>query len=194
MATRQAIWADYKKLSDEELVHRYAHKHEQAAVNCLFERYGHMVFGVCLKYLKQTAAAKDATQQIFIKLLDDLVRFKIGNFKPWLFQTTKNHCLMQLRKSIPVTNNEFEGLEKKDSDQDLQIKLQQEQLLLQLEKELGLLNEEQRTCIELFYLQQHTYATIAAKKGTTIQKVKSAIQNGRRNLKLKLQASGKAKL
>jgi RNA polymerase sigma factor (sigma-70 family) len=194
VATRQAIWADYKKLSDEELVHRFAHKHEQAAVNCLFERYGHMVFGVCLKYLKQTAAAQDATQQIFIKLLEDLVRFKIENFKPWLFQTTKNHCLMQLRKSIPVSGNEFEAIEAKHSDQDLQVKLQQEQMFVQLEKELGSLNEEQRSCIELFYLQQHTYATIAAKKGITIQKVKSAIQNGRRNLKLKLQASGNAKL
>lgn len=194
MTSRQAIWADYKKLSDEELVHRYAHKHEQAAINCLFERYGHTVFGVCMKYMKQPEAAKDTTQQIFIKLLDDLVRFKIDNFKPWLYQTTRNYCLMQLRRSIPVTHNRFEGLENAASDLDLQNKLQQEQVLVQLEKEIKLLSEEQRTCIELFYLQQQTYAGIAASKGITIQKVKSAIQNGRRNLKLKLQALGGAKL
>ncbi|RYD57429.1 MAG: RNA polymerase sigma factor [Sphingobacteriales bacterium] len=193
--TRQTIWADYKKLSDEELVHRYAHKHEQAAVNCLFERYGHMVYGVCLKYLKHTGAAKDATQQIFVKLLEDLVRFKIDSFKPWLYQTTKNHCLMQSNKSIPVSNNRFEGVaDKTESDSDVQVKLQEVQAVEQLEKELAVLSEEQRSCIDMFYLQQHTYATIATKKGITIEKVKSAIQDGRRHIKLKLLASGKGRV
>lgn len=192
MKQRQSIPADYRKLSDEELVHRYASKREQVAINCLFERYGHLVFGVCLKYLKNNEAAKDATQQIFIKLLDDLVRFKIDKFKPWFFQTVKNHCLMQTRRSIQVQHNELETAVEME-DEGWQHKIEQEHLLNKLEQAVKELSSEQRTCIELFYLQEHTYSSIAEKTGSTLQKVKSAIQNGRRNLKLKLQGTGKAK-
>jgi RNA polymerase sigma-70 factor (ECF subfamily) len=40
----------------------------------------------------------------------------------------------------------------------------------------------------MFYLQKLTYAEIAAKTGYAVSQVKSAIQNGRRNLKIKLEA------
>ncbi len=178
--------ADYKKLSDEELVFRYAHRQEQTAINALFERYGHLVFGVCIKYLKNEDAAKDATQQIFIKLLEDLLRFNVERFKPWLFKVAKNYCYMQLRKSVPVVSG-AEGADM-EFEEDWHHKIEQEELLDALDKAITELNEEQRTCIELFYLQRMNYAEIARQKGYTPGQVKSAIQNGRRNLKIKLEA------
>jgi len=184
---------DYKKLSDEELIFRYAHRNEQAAFTCLFDRYGHLVYGVCLKYLKETEAAKDAMQQIFIKLLDDLKRFKIDNFKPWLYQVAKNHCYMQLRKPMPVVNNKIED-GYMEFEEDWHHKIEQEQLLDKLETAIKELNGEQRTCIELFYLQKKTYQEIAIQSGYTLMQVKSAIQNGRRNLKNKLEASRNVQL
>lgn len=180
--------ADYKKLSDEELVFRYAHRNEQAAVNCLFDRYGHLVFGVCAKYLRSTDAAKDATQQVFIKLLEDLRKFEIRHFKSWLYQVSKNHCLMQLRKPIPVVNNEFEGIGDMESDTELHHKIEEERLYDKLETAIAELNAEQKACIDMFYLQKMTYAEISAKMGYSIMQVKSAIQNGRRNLKIKMEA------
>ena len=182
---------DYRKLADEELIHRYVYRQEDIAVNVLFERYGHLVFGVCLKYLKEKEAAKDAMQQIFIKLLDDLKRFDVQHFKSWLYQVSKNYCFMQLRRTVPVTNNEL--ITNVGSDMDFEEewhhKIEQEQLLDKLENAITELNEEQKRCIELFYLQKLTYAEIAAKTGYTLLQVKSAIQNGKRNLKIKLEAS-----
>ena len=189
MKTRyQGSAADYKKLSDEELVHRYVHRHEQVAMNFLFDRYGHLVLGVCLKYLKDSEAAKDATQQIFIKLLDDLHRFKIDNFRPWLLQVTRNHCLMQIRSSIKVKSNELESRVIMESDDDWHRKVEEENLYNQLEQAIRDLNREQRTCIEFFYLKKMTYAEITVSTGYTMQEVKSYLQNGKRNLKIKMEA------
>jgi len=78
--------ADYKKLTDEELIHRYVHRHEIVAINYLFDRYAHLVFGICMKHLGDIALAKSATKELFIKLADDLKGYTIDQFKPWLFQ------------------------------------------------------------------------------------------------------------
>lgn len=175
--------SDYRKLSDEEVIHRYVHKHEHSAFNCLYERYAHLVLGICFKYLNSADEAKDATQQIFIKLLEDLKRFRIENFKPWILQVSRNHCLMLLRKSIPVSNNTIElGEDMEFEDQEHPV-AEREQLITILEQALTTLNTEQRTCVELFYLKKMNYAAIAAQTGYTMMQVKSYIQNGKRNLK-----------
>lgn len=184
----QVTQADYKKLSDEELIHRYSHRKDPIAINLLFERYGHLVLGVCLKYLKDGEGAKDATQQIFIKLLDDLPRFQIERFKPWLLQVTRNFCLMQLRKEIPVINSEFITNMDVESDEDWHRKIEEEHLYENLELALTQLNAEQRRCIEMFYLKKMSYAAIAAETRYSIGEVKSHLQNGKRNLKIKLEA------
>lgn len=178
--------SDYRKLSDEDVIHRYVHRHEHAAFNCLYERYAHLVLGICFKYLNNSEAAKDATQQIFIKLLDDLARFRIEHFKAWLMQVVRNYCLMQLRQSIPVTNNTIELGEDMEFEDDVHPVAEREQLLQILESALTELGPEQRTCVELFYLQKMNYAAIAQQTGYTMMQVKSYIQNGKRNLKNKL--------
>lgn len=180
------MYSDYRKLPDEELIHRYVHKNEHVAMHIVYERYGHLVFGVCLKYLKDTEAAKDATQQIFIKLLEDLRKYEINVFKPWLYKVAANHCLMQLRAARPVKNNEYADLENMEFEEDWHQKIEEEHLLDALSDAIATLNKEQRTCIEMFYLGKKTYAEIAKATGYTIMQVKSNIQNGRRNLKNKL--------
>lgn len=180
------LLSDYRKLCDEDVIHRYVHRNEHSAFTCLYERYAHLVLGVCFKYLNNGEAAKDATQQIFIKLLEDLKRFEIVNFKAWLLQVVRNHCLMQLRKSVPVVNNTIELGEHMEFEEELHPVAEREQLLQLLESSLTELNQEQRTCIELFYLQKMNYAMIAEKTGYTMMQVKSHIQNGKRNLKNKL--------
>ena len=178
--------SEYRKLSDEDVIHRYVHRHEAQAMNCLYERYAHLVLGVCFKYLKDGEGAKDATQQIFIKLLDDLKRFEIVHFKAWLMQVTRNFCLMQLRQSLQVVNNTLTLPDSMEFEDDGHPMPEREILLNNLESALAGLNEEQRTCVSLFYLQKMTYSSIAEKTGYSMMEVKSHIQNGRRNLKIKL--------
>jgi len=185
--------SDYRKLSDEDVIHRYVHKNEHSAFNCLYERYAHLVLGVCFKYLRDGEAAKDATQQIFIKLLEDLKRFEIIRFKAWLLQVVRNYCLMQLRQSLPVNNNTISIGEDMEFEDELHPHGEREQLIQSLETALGTLNEEQRICVDLFYLQKMNYAAIAQRTGFTMMQVKSNIQNGKRNLKNKLMTLRAAK-
>ena len=178
--------SEYRKLNDEEIVHRYVHRQEHSAMNCLYERYAHLVLGICFKYLKDPEAAKDATQQIFIKLLEDLKRFEIIVFKSWLLQVVRNHCLMQLRSAIPVKNNTVAFPEDVEFEEELHHNVEREVLITQLESALETLNTEQRTCVELFYMKKMNYAAIAQQTGFTLMQVKSHIQNGKRNLRLML--------
>lgn len=178
--------SDYRKLTDEDIIYRYVHRHEHSAFTCLYDRYAHIVLGICCKYLSDVESAKDATQQIFIKLLEDLKRFEITNFKPWLMQVVRNYCLMQLRKSLPVVNNTIELAQDMDFEEDLHPEVEQEVLLDCLETAVASLNEEQRICIEAFYLKRKTYAAIAEETGYSLMQVKSNIQNGKRNLRIKI--------
>lgn len=176
---------DYRKLDDAELVQRYAERNEHMAYTALFERYAHLVYGVCLKYLRDTEASKDATQQIFIKLLDDLKRFDLANFRAWLHKVAQNHCMMILRKNNPVIQLEIETGDVEFEDEWHQ-KVKEEHFLTELEAAIQELNKEQRTCIRYFYLQRMSYAEIARQANYDLNTVKSAIQNGKRNLKIKL--------
>ncbi len=183
---QKSVLADYQKLSDEELVHRYAQRGEEVAYNCLFGRYNHLVYGVCLKYLEDVSAAKDTAQQIFIKLLEDLKRFEIEHFKSWLYQVAKNQCLMIIRKD--KTQGQKESLDEGivEFEDEWHHKLEREQLLDELEKAVKGLKTDQRICVEYFYMHKMSYAEIARQTNYDMNRVKSAIQNGKRNLKLKL--------
>lgn len=176
---------DYRKLSDEELVQRYAEHSEQLAFAALFERFSHLVFGVCLKYLKDNNNAQEATQQIFIKLLEELKRHSISNFKSWLYSVSRNHCYMILRKDDPVVHKENFADDMEFEDEWHQ-KVKEEHFLTELEAAIQELSKEQRICIRYFYLQKMSYAEIARQANYDLNTVKSAIQNGKRNLKIRL--------
>lgn len=185
------IPADYRKLSDEELVFRYAHKHEHAALIYLFERYAHIVTGVCANYTGNINEAKDATQKIFLQLTEDLITYKIEKFKPWLFQKCRNYCLLNYKGFVRVDNNMALS---EDFEEDWQYKIEEAHMAGILRPMVSALDSAQHTCIELFYLQNLTYKAIAEKTGYDISTVKTSIVTGIRNLKKQLVASGKVKL
>lgn len=179
-----------KELSDSEIIARYKDDHNTEWVGILFDRYIHLVFGVCLKYLKNKEDSEDAVIHVFENLLEDLLRHKIQNFKSWLYTLTKNFCLMQLRKSgsrnlvqtypeekiyYSLVESMYEMHQINEANQDL--------LLEKLSFAITQLSEEQAKCIELMYLKERSYVEIARITGYNMKQVKSYIQNGKRNLK-----------
>jgi len=158
----------------------------------LYSRYMHLVYGVCLKYLKNREESKDAVMQIFEKLLKDLPAYEIRNFKAWLYVITKNFCLMQLRsrqsseKKIKLWQNDPENSMESEAflhplDDDL---LQTNRSLKEcIEK----LKKEQRECVNWFYYENKSYREIAQFPDMDENKVKSLLQNAKRNLKICLE-------
>ena len=173
------------QLKDEAIIASYAKTGEVNLVGELYNRYARLVFGVCLKYLKNKEESADVMIKIFEKLLDDLKRYEIQNFKSWLYTYTKNACLMSMRKRVLTTSEkdvfEFDAKLKDESTQN-----DIEEKILLLEDEVEKLENEQKTCIKLFYIENKSYTQIMTETGFSFNQIKSCIQNGKRNLKLRM--------
>lgn len=171
-------------MTDQELIELYIRKNDNQIVEELYLRYSHLVFGVCMKYLKHIQNAEDLTIDLFAELPQKLTTHKIIHFKSWLYTTTKNSCLMILRKRNGYKTNIDDQFIEQTEDENLSSKEILEIKLEALEIALGELNEKQATCIKAFYLEKRCYDQISKTENLTLNEVKSYIQNGKRNLKL----------
>jgi RNA polymerase sigma factor (sigma-70 family) len=177
--------AGTKDKDDADLLAQYKSSGSLDVLGVLYSRYMHLVYGVCLSYFKDEEASKDAVMQIFEELVLKLRLHEVQNFKSWLHVLTRNHCLMALRKiskhdtvsieDVFVENAEFVHLD---------IENTKERQLTVMEKCMDTLPEEQKVSVDLFYLQEKCYKEVAEITGYDILKVKSYIQNGKRNLKI----------
>ncbi|HEX5025610.1 MAG TPA: sigma-70 family RNA polymerase sigma factor [Agriterribacter sp.] len=151
----------------------------------LYQRYMELVYGVCLKYFKDEERSKDAVMNIFEELVQKLKAHEVSNFRNWLHTMTRNHCLMQLRTPKNLKTTAF-SQEYMQSEETLHLNgvFEQEEQFNKLEKCIQSLSEDQKKTVELFYLQQKCYDEIVTITGYEWNKVRSYIQNGRRNLKL----------
>ena len=176
---------DHSESSDAELVQLYKKTGDLELVGLLYNRYMTLVYGVCLKYLKDREESRDAVMQIFEKLMVSLKEHEISHFKSWLYVTSRNHCLMFLRAR---KRKNFEEISPLFMENELILHLQEEpemeNNLTKLEKCMEHLTAEQKDCVMLFYMQQKCYREIVQITGFDDNKVKSYIQNGKRNLKL----------
>lgn len=181
---------------DQNLIRLYQTTRDLEHVGALFGKYMLFVYGVCLRYFTEEAA-KDATMQIFEELAEKLKTHEVHHFKSWLHVLTRNYCLMQLRDTKRkeghlVSLEEKRIMEKEDfyhpdRDGSADDGLVLEENLQVLEGCMKMLNEPQRRSVDLFYLQEKSYQEIVSETGYDLKKVKSYIQNGKRNLKICLE-------
>ena len=173
------------QLTDAELILAYKQSHDPNIVVELFQRYIDLIYGVCLKYLKNPENAQDSVISIFEELVLKLQKHEVDNFKGWLHTLSKNHCLMRLRSEKKQTFVNFDvDLMQSEENVHLNGELEKEENFKKLDYCLGQLQSEQKQVIELFYLQGKCYNEIAEMTGIEWNQVRSYIQNGRRNLKL----------
>ena len=176
---------DYSDFTDEELLTAFSEEEELEILSALYSRYLTQVTGICLKYLRSEDVAKDAVMEIFEELTEKVNRYEIGNFKSWLYTYSRNFCLMQLRRNKKqpesqsiedsyVEKGEFSHPMMEESD------VKENVLPMAIEG----LPAEQKQCIELFFFEEKSYQEIEIITGFPLKKVKSYLQNGKRNLKI----------
>lgn len=182
-----------QELSDQELITRYKKSGDSAFVGELFERYNLQIYGICRKYLKNDEEARDASMEVFEYLMKELLKYEVLKFKGWLARATSNFCLMRIRKNRSLESKEEDY--KKDELGNVEIgsdphhkgESEEKELELQrLEAALGDLKEEQKTCVELFFIKNKSYDEVSELTGYSYKQVKSFIQNGKRNLKARM--------
>ena len=178
-------------LSDAELLALYQRDQQQEVLAQLYLRYTDLVYGTCLKYLGVQEAAKDAVMNIYEELQQKLKQAAVNNFRGWLYVVTKNHCLMQLRQRTKLVTTEFDNnIVQSEDFSHLEKVFEKERQLNRLSGCMQQLGEEQRNVVRLFYLENKCYQEITSLTGFNWNKVRSLVQNGRRNLKICMEANG----
>lgn len=176
----------YNHISDQQLLEKFYADHNNEWLGILLQRYTLLLLGVCMKYLKNEEEAKDSVQQVFLKVIQELHKYKVEYFKSWLYMVAKNHCLMKLRDrqgKIPAElTDRLAATPEEETDR--QALLQNDHTLNLMEAGLKELDSGQQQCVTLFYLQKKSYQEITEQTGYSMLQVKSYIQNGKRNLKI----------
>ena len=175
----------YNDISDSELLAKFYEDHNNEWLGVLLQRYTMLLLGVSMKYLKNEEEAKDCVQQVFLKVINELHKYKVEYFKSWIYMIAKNHCLMQLRnkgKHTTEVNEKIMGAA--DETEETDRHLEKDRALNDMEQALQQLNKEQQVCVTLFYLEKKSYQEIAEQTSYNLMQVKSHIQNGKRNLRI----------
>jgi RNA polymerase sigma factor (sigma-70 family) len=170
---------------DDTIIAAYRATSDPLYLGILFDRYSHLVFAVAMNYLKNEEDSKDVVIHLFEKLSVDLKKYEIRNFSHWIHRVTRNYCLRLLSKRSYSANLD-EELNYLVADDPQPEEALTDKYLLHLEEAMVTLNEEQRKCVQLFYIEEKSYREIEVITGYNYEKVKSYIQNGKRNLKIYL--------
>ncbi|HEV2353764.1 MAG TPA: sigma-70 family RNA polymerase sigma factor, partial [Puia sp.] len=172
-------------MTDQELLDLFFSSGNNEWLGILLPRYTLLLLGVCMKYLKNEEEAKDCVQQIFVKVITELRKYRVDYFKSWIYTIARNHCLMKLRSqhghAAPISETMLTAW---DDDLGGNSHLEKEKWLEWMGQSLAELSPEQKLCVTLFYLEKRSYQEISLQTGYTLMQVKSYIQNGKRNLKL----------
>lgn len=185
----KVTWKKYQELPDDVLLDKFRETGDLEILGKLYERYMHLVYGVCMKYFENRDEARDGVMDIFEKLITDVPRHEIANFKSWLYVLAKNFCLMKIRSD----KTESARKEKWQNEQELfmesggemhPVDEEEQSLNKSLLECIEELKELQQQCIRLFYMENRSYREICSTLGLDEKKVKSYIQNGKRNLKI----------
>ena len=178
-----------EQLTDEQLLEKYLSGSDARYLGQLYERYIPMVYGVCIKILRDRGKAEDAVMNIYEELARKLKDHEVDAFRGWLYVLARNHCLMEWRKNHRRPVDLHDDMTRHDAvEEAFQYELPQDGT--PLEKCLENLPEQQRNSVRWFYFEEKSYKEIAGMISEDIGKVRSYIQNGRRNLKICLENAG----
>jgi RNA polymerase sigma factor (sigma-70 family) len=174
-----------KHISDQELLEKFYADRDNQWLGILLERYTLLLLGVCMKYLKNEELARDSVQQIFLKAITELQKYRVEYFKSWIYMVAKNHCLMQLRdKPGKKTIEVKDSIPAETDETDKESLLLNEKTYEYMGEALKELNADQQLCVTLFYMEKKSYQQIAEQTGYNMMQVKSHIQNGKRNMRI----------
>lgn len=183
-----------KEINETELLIEYRNTGDLQLLGSLYENYMPLVYGLCLKYFRDEEKSRDAVMQIFEELIPKLRIHEISNFKSWLYTLARNHCLMAIRSS---SKHDFVSVDEYFMETESVLHLNRDEIpedrLILMEKCMETLSDEQRISVNLFYLEQKCYKEVSEQTGFDLNKVKSFIQNGKRNLKICIEKNGELK-
>lgn len=169
---------------------KQAAKGDAEAFSRLLARYRGFVYAICLSQVRQAAEAEDLTQEVFVRVYQDLADLRDPQkFLPWLRQVTRNVCRMWFRQQRPASPL-LETIAEQD-DAATAARLRRSELGEIISVTLTQLSRKNREVLALHYLVGCSEAEIAASLGLSRATIKSRLHEGRQQAKRKLLPSVK---
>jgi RNA polymerase sigma factor (sigma-70 family) len=177
----------YLHISDQELLDQFARTGDNHWLGVLLERHTLLLYGVCVKHLKNADLAKDMVQQVHLKAIEEVGKYDIAYFKSWLYMIAINFCNMHLRQRKRLFRDIHELDYERINRPGQGVNEMEDQQLGAIPEALDELKMDQQVCVKMFYLEDKSYLQIAAATKYSLNQIKSNIQNGKRNLKMILE-------
>ena len=191
-ASKQREPREMKSLSDQELM-RIVQAGDFSPASEIYDRYSSRIYNFTYRFLRNSEAAEDATQEVFVKMLKHANQFNgEAKLSTWLFSIAANWCRDYLRKgdNKPKDSDDvLVTLPASVSDSPLH-RLEQRENEVRIQKALAVLTPDQREAILLSRYQGLSYAEIAQISGCSEGAVKTRVFRAMETLKKTLTSEG----
>jgi RNA polymerase sigma-70 factor (ECF subfamily) len=179
--------APAQQVPDSALVERIMVA-DEGALAALYDRYAGMLYAMLVRILKDTSAAEEVLQDLFLQLWRGAARFDAsrGSLVGWLLVIGRNRALSRLRgRDRREIQDDPEGfsIESVPSPGNLENEAARAQLMERLRGAMAALPAEQREAVELAYFEGMTQTEIAERTGSPLGTVKSRVRAAMQTLK-----------
>src|ERR1700728_3209030 len=179
--------APAQQVPDSALVERIMAA-DEGALAALYDRYAGMLYAMLVRILKDTSAAEEVLQDLFLQLWRGAARFDAsrGSLAGWLLVIGRNRALSRLRgRDRREIQDDPEGfsIESVPSPGNLENEAARAQLMERLRGAMAALPAEQRVAVELAYFKGMTQTEIAERTGSPLGTVKSRVRAAMQTLK-----------
>ena len=161
---------------------------DENALAALYDRYSGMLFAMLVRILRDTGAAEEVLQDLFLHLWRSAARYDAarGSLPAWLLVIGRNRAISRLRRSGPrdvQDDGEKFSMESVASPGNMEDQAWRAQMMNRVRNAMAALPGEQREAVELAYFEGMTQTEIAAKTNTPLGTVKSRVRAAMQTLK-----------
>jgi RNA polymerase sigma-70 factor (ECF subfamily) len=193
-ASKQREPREMKSLNDQELM-RIVQAGDFSPASEIYDRYSARIYNFTYRFLRNSEAAEDATQEVFVKMLKHANQFNgEAKLSTWLFSIAANWCRDYLRKgdNKPKDSDDVLVTLPAAASESPHHRLEQRENQVRIQKALEMLTPDQREAILLSRYQGLSYAEIAQISGCSEGAVKTRVFRAMETLKkaLTAEASG----
>lgn len=168
--------------TDSELIARYLRDQNTMYFTVLYRRYAGKVFAKCISMLADEGQARDATQDIFIKVLLNLAKFtEQSSFSTWVYSITYNYCIDMIRKKkkMPLLFTEDLGKISRETDPEVPDSVLLEMKQERLEKVIDRLPPGDKAILMMKYIDDMQIKEIGDVLGKTESAIKMQIMRAK---------------
>lgn len=173
--------SERRTLTDEEIVSKYLSTQSDYYFELLYHRYAQKIFGKCMSLLKEEHLAKDATQDIMMKILLNLSKFGgKSKFSTWVYSVTYNFCIDFIRRGKRDPSNSYDDLEQvEDMEDEVSDSALLEIRLERLKEVMAVISPEDKSILMMKYLDGLSIKEIGAMTDKTESAIKMQIKRAK---------------